>query len=304
MQKIRRTILADFDGYCLNKFLKLEQPSWTKVFIYKMIRKKNITINGLKISDIRHRLKEGDVVEFYGCETPTKPIKWEGLKPLRVVFESENLIIVDKEAKMPVQEDDKHPFNHMNNRLLKHLNYSNREGWKPVFIHRLDLNTTGLLIGAKNYKTFLKLNKSQKSLKIKKSYKALVQGNVSFKKREISCFLLKKDGRVSISREQVEGAKEAKTIANFLHFFPSINSTLLELTLITGRTHQIRAHMSYIKHPIRGDQKYGVEKDKREFPYPALCAYKIEFSEDIDLEEVRGKSFQTEDIWFEKLLKL
>ncbi|AEW44929.1 Pseudouridylate synthase [Mycoplasma haemocanis str. Illinois] len=302
MQKIKKIILADFDGYCLNKFLKLEQPSWTKVFIYKMIRKKNITINGLKIVDIRHKLKEGDVVEFYGCTTLSKPTKLESLKPLRVIFESENLIIVDKESKMPVQEDDKHPFNNMNNRLLKHLNYSKEEGWKPVFIHRLDLNTTGLLIGSKNYQTFLKLNAAQKGLKIKKSYKALVHGHIPFKRREISCFLLKKDGRVSISRKQVEGAKESKTIANFLQFIPSINSTLLELTLITGRTHQIRAHMSYIKHPVRGDQKYGVEKDKKKFPYPALCAYRIEFSEDIGLEEVRGKSFQTNDIWFEKAI--
>lgn len=301
--KITKKVPPDFDNYYLVKYLKIIQPSWTKVFAYKMIRTKNVKVNS-NSTTINYRLKDGDLIEIFGSEkVETRALNLSKLKKLRVVYEDEQTLIANKEAKISVQSDEKSAFNNMNNRLLQYLNWDNKsDKWKPVFIHRLDHNTTGLLIAAKSYQSWLILNKAQKEQQIIKKYKALVHGIVNFKERTIKLWLLKQDKKVEVVAPNTKGAKEAITKVKLIkHYFES-NSSLLELELVTGKTHQIRAHLANIKHPIRGDQKYGVEKNKSEFPYPALCAYKLKFTENIKIESLKNKEFEIKDIWFEKLL--
>ncbi|OAL10425.1 pseudouridylate synthase [Candidatus Mycoplasma haematobovis] len=303
MVKIKKKVSSDFNNYCLIKYLKLLQPSWTKVFAYKMIRTKNVKINS-KSTTINYRLQEGDLVEIFGSEkVKIKDLNLSKLKTLKVIYEDENALIANKEVKISVQSDEKSAFNNMNNRLLQHLNWdAGSNKWKPVFIHRLDYNTTGLLIAAKNYQSWQNLNKAQKEQQIIKKYKALVNGIVSFKERIIKLWLLKRDKKVEVVAPNTKGAKEAITKVKLIKHYFAHNSSLLELELVTGKTHQIRAHLASLNYPIRGDQKYGVEKNKKDFPYPALCAYKLKFLESIEIETLKNKEFEIRDIWFEKLL--
>lgn len=306
LQKIVKNVSSDYHEYPIVKYLKILQPNWTKVFAIKMIRTKNVLINKHRTS-INYKLQEGDEIEIFGYReiSNQKNLNISKLNPLNVVYEDDYLIIVDKEPKIAVQEDEKHLFNNMKNRLLNHLGHKiSEDSWTPSFVHRLDYNTTGLLIGAKKYTAYKNMTEIMKQNKVEKYYKAIVNGLIPFKQRVIKCYLLKEDNKVKVVPKGTKNAKESITEVFLIKHIFSENSSLVDLKLITGKTHQIRAHLSHIGFPIRGDQKYGVEKDKKNYPYPALTAYKLKFSEDIkskSLLGIRGKEFEKKDIWFENL---
>lgn len=305
---LRKTLLVeeDFDGYVLWKYIKTLREDWTKVFIIKQLRNKEIRVNK-KIAVFNYKLKQGDEIEYIDY-SPIKKINkkieqlnLEKLPPLKVVYEDDQIIIVNKEPKVSVQPSHKYLLQNMENRLLNHLSVDLKaHSWRPKFVHRLDHNTCGLLIGAKTYQMHAKLSDDLKNRKIQKWYKCLVFGHFPHPQTTINNWIYQSGDLMMISKEKKNFGKQAISEVKLIKKFSK--TSLLEIKLITGRKHQIRAQLSNYGFPVCGDRKYGKNtKENKQFPFTALCAYKLEFlSEDPQLKKVKEKELLIEDIWFEK----
>ncbi|MDQ0514328.1 RluA family pseudouridine synthase [Mycoplasmoides fastidiosum] len=307
LQKIHHTVQADFAGYRLDKIFRLLQPQWSKVFLYKLINKKTVLVNH-KRTRANYHLQAGDVISYYGAvnvqpnqEQVFNHKQLQKLPPLNVVYEDEYVIIVNKPAKVPVQPSLHKKYDTMNNRLLNHLNFdATTQKFKPVFIHRLDMNTTGLLIGAKTYQAYHQLVSLLKNQQIIKSYHCLVWGQVSPDKQELQHYLFKDatKNRSFVVHAQHPGAKLASSLLQLEQVWSQ--QSLVQVTLKTGRTHQIRVQLSHLHYPICGDRKYGMHPQNKLFPTQALVASGLVFQPTEWTKELQGlkKRFQLFDHWF------
>jgi len=295
------------DNQRLDRFLKKYLAKASTGFIYKMLRKKRIKLNGNRANpeDI---IKEGDKLQlFLGEETlenfkkDIKDIK--SLTKLDIIYEDANLVLINKPIGTLSHATDGEYGNNVVDQLVSYLyekgDYHPRieKTFTPSICNRLDRNTSGIIIGAKNYITLQMVNDVIKKGYVKKYYKCIVKGRINSNK-ELKGYLVKDEekNRVQISSREVEGGKDIRTKINTLK--ASSEYTLLEIDLITGRTHQIRAHLSSIGHPVIGDLKYGDSKTNRYFKdnyglsNQFLHAYKVIFnglSEPLDY--LNGKAF-------------
>lgn len=289
-------------GQRLDKYLKKIMPNASSGFIYKMLRKKNITCNKAKMTG-KEQLKIGDCVQvFFSEETlnkfmqDTNAVRKEfeklrelPMKGLKVVYEDDDILVADKPYNMLSQKAKDTDLS-ANEYLLGYLIRSGSlqlEGltsFRPSVCNRLDRNTTGLLLMGKSLKGSQMLSLGLKERHIHKFYRAIVLGEVK-EAAHLTGYLYKDDktNQVKIlsdkrdSASYIETAYEPITIRNGV--------TLLEIHLITGKTHQIRAHLSSIGHPIIGDMKYGDEVVNKKFykelgvNHQLLHAYRLEFPE-------------------------
>ncbi|MEW9123683.1 MAG: RluA family pseudouridine synthase, partial [Thermotaleaceae bacterium] len=249
----------------VDKFLKKYFPKATLGWIYKMLRKKNIKVNEQKV-DPKYILLAGDKIQIYFSEDTITNLR--EIKVIhniniqfQVVYEDNNILIVNKPKGVLV--DTKENVDTLTNQAIKYLYEKGaydplqEKTFVPASVNRIDRNTTGMVLIAKNNETVQNLNEMMRQRKaIRKYYKAIVKGNV--KKEEIlTGFLIKeeKKNQVRAVEADVTGAKEIHTrirpIKNREDF------SLLEIEILTGRSHQIRFHLSEIGHPILGDTKYG-----------------------------------------------
>ena len=301
-------------GQRLDKFLQKRFPTMPKAMMYMYIRKKCVKRNGKKC-DIADKLAEGDVLTFFIRDEffQAEPEKhYEFLKApaaLDIVYEDENLLLLDKKPGVIVHQDKSYHFDSLVARVQHYL-YDKGEydpdeerAFSPALVNRIDRNTGGIVIAAKNAESLRILNQKMKSRELEKRYLCLLGGMP--KQREATlCDYAVKDGRnnkVRVFRHPVEGGKEMKTRYRVLGRVGGY--TLAEVELLTGRTHQIRAHMASIGTPLVGDTKYGSKKAPAGFPYQALYSYYLEFRFTSDaglLSYLNGKSFAVErnKIWF------
>ena len=276
----------------VDKFIRKYLNDAPLSFIYKCFRKKDIKVNNHWVKQ-DYILKEGDNLKIYisdeQIEEFNKPKKVIKVDPkLDIVYEDKNLLIINKPSGLLVHGDENEKRITLSNKVQNYL-YSKDEfdpngiDFIPSPCHRLDRNTSGLIIYAKNLNTFQTITELLKEHKeITKTYLALVKGKID-KKGEINLPLRKdeKKGLVYVDKNS-EYSKEALTIYEPLIY--DDNYTLVKITLITGRTHQIRAHFAYINHPLIGDSKYGDFKINAEFKkiynYDSqfLIAYKLKFN--------------------------
>ncbi|SHH65881.1 23S rRNA pseudouridine955/2504/2580 synthase [Caloranaerobacter azorensis DSM 13643] len=304
----------------LDRFLKKYMPRASKGFIYKMLRKKRIKLNGKKAkpNDI---LKEGDILNLYLAEDTInkfkEEIKIENRKVnLDIVYEDENIILINKPKGILSHSDRADNRYDVVNMLISYLygkgeyNPNEEKTFTPSICNRLDRNTSGIIIGAKNFMALQLINKAIREKMIKKYYKCIVKGRVD-KDFIIKGYMLKdaEKNRADIFQNYVNGAKKIETGIKVLK--SNDEYSLLEINLITGRTHQIRAHLSYLGHPIIGDMKYGdiitnrFFKEKYNLYSQFLHSNRIEFNglEDC-LSYLNGKSFIADlDDLFEKIIK-
>lgn len=309
------TIKKNEGNQRLDKFLAKRFKTMPKSLMYKYIRTKYIKVNG-KRCDISTRLNEGDVLTFYiNDEFFNEEIKnqYDFLKApikLNIVYEDENILLINKPPGLIVHPDEQYHFDSLISRIHHYLYKKNEydpqkeKAFSPALANRIDRNTGGFVICAKNAESLRILNKKIKDREIKKLYLCLVCGHIKTKQNLLTGHLIKdeKTNTVTILKSPTEKSKEIKTQYTVIKQTEKFD--LVEVDLLTGRTHQIRAHMASIGHPLAGDTKYGYRKSTNDiYKHQALYAYKLEFSFSTDgglLEYLNGKLFSVlqSDIWF------
>ena len=312
------TIKKNDAGQRLDKFLTKAVKGLPMSLMYKYIRTKKIKVNRAR-TEQKYVLCEGDVVQlFIKDEFFDSPERDDSalasIKPkLTVVYEDENIILVNKRPGVLVHEDDEGKDNtlimHIKAYLYQKGEYDpeNEQSFAPALCNRIDRNTGGIVIGAKNAEALRVMNEKIKNDEISKFYYCAVHGKMPKKADTLTGFLLKDSDKnqVKIFDKQVKGSKNI--ITKYKVVSEKNGNSLLEIELVTGRTHQIRAHLSYIGHPLLGDGKYGVNKDDRAkgYKYQALYAYRLRFDFNDDsgaLGYLRGKEVKLsrDDVWFLK----
>lgn len=306
-------------GQRLDKFITKAVKGMPQSLMYKYLRTKKIKLNHRKAAPDT-RLCEGDVVElFIRDEFFSSPEKDTGaidrIEPkLDIVYEDENILLLNKRPGVLVHEDDEGK----DNTLLMHLHaYLYRQGeydpdkeqsFAPALCNRIDRNTGGIVIAAKNAAALRDMNERIRSGQVSKFYLCAVHGRMP-KKSDILEGWLRKDNKtntvtVSDTAQPVKyGWRQIKT--GYRVIGEAGGDSLLEIELFTGRTHQIRAHMAHIGHPLLGEGKYGVNRDdrKRGYKWQALYSYRVRFdferSGDV-LDYLAGKEYSLprSGIWF------
>ncbi|MCX7710031.1 MAG: RluA family pseudouridine synthase [Clostridia bacterium] len=299
------TIDSKAEGKKIDRVIRDLFPNMPASAMHKAFRKKDIKVNGIRVKD-DHVVQDGDKVEIYIIDEILDGVPKEGEAKLNrgftVVYEDQNLMIVNKEQGIPVHPDREQTNNTLIDYIKAYLqekgeyNPKDPSSFPPSLCHRLDRNTGGLLIIAKNSPSLETLLEKIKLKEIKKFYLCKVTGKMPKKQEELKAYLEKdeKKSRVFISDKPSRNSQEIITRYRVLSYDNDISS--LEVELITGRTHQIRAHLAHIGHPIVGDGKYGLNSVNRALKakYQALWAYKLVF--DIKnaghLNYLRGRSFE------------
>lgn len=307
------TIAKNDEGQRLDKFLTKAYPNLPQSVLYKCIRTKDVKLNG-KRCQISDRLREGDVLSLYWQEEffQKEEREYDFLKApsaLSVLYEDENILLLDKKPGLIVHPDENYHFDSLIARVQHYLydkgEYRPEEenAFAPALINRIDRNTGGIVMAAKNAEALRIMNQKVKDRELQKMYLCVVCGQLEEKEGTLTGYLEKNEAqnRVYISRKPSEGAKSIRTRYRVLE--ERRDFSLLEVELLTGRTHQIRAHFASIGHPLAGDGKYGKNTlNKRSgFPYQALYSYKLRFTFTTDagiLNGLNGKEFTAGQIWF------
>ena len=308
---MREIIISKNDsGQRLDKFITkaLDLPT---SLLYKSIRLKKIKVNR-KRAEIGQILSEGDTIqcflapEFFarldGRESSDLPLDKVTPK-LAIVYEDENVMLVDKPQGVSVHEDETTRLDtlivHIQAYLYKKGEYDpkSEQSFAPALCNRIDKNTGGIVIAAKNAETLRIMNEKIKAREIDKRYLALIHGSPKKQSDTLTGYLIKDEKTNTVrvyDKNPPRGAKDIKTRYKVLA--SKKDTSLIEVELLTGRTHQIRAHMAYIGHPLVGDGKYGsIREDKqRGYKHQALYSYKLKFTFSTDagiLEYLRDKEF-------------
>ena len=310
------TIQKNDAGQRLDKFLAKAVKGLPTSMMYKLIRTKKIKVNR-KRCEPNYMLCEGDEIHlFIREEFFDSPEKDESalarIKPkLNIVYEDDNILLLNKRHGVLVHEDTAASENtlimHIQAYLYQKGEYDPEEeqSFAPALCNRIDRNTGGIVIAAKNAESLRVLNEKIRNDELSKFYLCLVHGIPKPETATLRGYLRKNsaDNRVEVRETPFAGAKEIITKYRVLE--RRGNESLLEVELVTGRTHQIRAHLAFVGHPLLGDGKYGVNREEKQrgYKYQALYAYRLCFDrteKENALSYLEGKSFSLDkkEIWF------
>lgn len=308
------TIGKNDAGQRLDRFVSKSLPLLPPALLQKYIRLKRIKCNGAR-AQRDQRLQEGDILQLYiNDEFFDKP-REDNLfltlfKPsLDIVYEDENLLLLNKRPGLVVHADETEKVNTLINHIQAYL-YQKREwnprwenAFTPALCNRIDRNTGGIVIAAKNAEALRILNDKIRDREIDKAYLCVVCGRPKPAEGRLEGYLFKDavKNQVYVTKKPQPGAKSAATEYRTLQ--SSRGLSLVECRLLTGRTHQIRAQMAAAGCPLLGDGKYGRERINRTYGETGqmLYSYKLTFTLPTDagiLEYLRGKTFQVQQVAF------
>ncbi|MCI7472209.1 MAG: RluA family pseudouridine synthase [Clostridiales bacterium] len=308
------TIGKNDAGQRLDRWLGKTLPLLPAPLAQKYIRLKRVKVNG-KGSARDVRLQVGDLLQLYindeFFDQPREDNAFLAVfKPkLDIVYEDENLMLLNKRPGLLCHADEHEKVNTLITHIQAYLyqkkewNPRDEHSFTPALCNRIDRNTGGIVMAAKNAETLRILNQKIKDREIAKFYLAIIHGRMTPPQGKLEGFLLKDESKaqVKVFHKPVPGGKSAATLYKTLKVNRSLS--LVECELLTGRTHQIRAQFAAAGHPLLGDGKYGRERDNKQYgrSFQALYSYKLEFTFPTDaglLEYLRGKVFTVDNVDF------
>lgn len=302
-------------GQRVDKFIAKAVPALPKSLMYKYIRTKRIKVNS-KRTDIADKLCQGDIVDMYINDEFFAPSeeKYDFLsasKKLSIVYEDENIILLDKSVGLLSHPDETEYNDTLITRVKRYLyekgeyDPKDENSFAPALVNRIDRNTGGIVIAAKNAESLRILNQKLKDREMEKYYLCVLHGYLKKKSGVLEGWMTKdeKKNKVSVYSHEVPGGKLMKTKYSVLSEKDGLS--LAEVELLTGRTHQIRAHFASVGHPLLGDGKYGTNALNKTLGYKKqfLYSYRLVFTFTTDagiLEYLNGRSFSVEDVWFKR----
>jgi len=301
-------------GQRLDRFISKAVPLLPPALLQKYIRIKRIKLNG-KRAERDQRLQENDVLQLYindeFFDKPSEENMFLTLfKPsLDIVYEDENIMLLNKRPGLVVHADETEKVNTLINHIQAYL-YQKKEwnprwenAFTPALCNRIDRNTGGIVIAAKNAEALRIINDKIALHEMEKHYLCITLGRMTPPEGKIECFLLKDEAKkqVSVYRKPIPGGKSAVTLYKTLKTKGELS--LVEVQLLTGRTHQIRASFADAGHPLLGDGKYGSGEKNRRYgeTRQALYSYKLTFAFTTDaglLNYLKDKTFTVESVPF------
>ena len=282
--------VADRQGARLDKYVCEKRPELSRTRVQKLIAGGYVTVNE-RVAKAGHKLDIGDRLKVIIPPTPQSTVVPEAI-PLNIIYEDDDLLVVDKPAGLAVHPAPGHPSHTLVNAILSHFPHlaALSDSMRPGIVHRLDKDTSGVMLVAKNSVAQADLSDQFKAHSVAKAYLVLVKGHLTPENGVIEAPI----GRDSRNRKRmavVAGGREARTEYRVIRFIGDY--TLLEVRPETGRTHQIRVHLSAIGYPVVGDKVYGVKSAylSRQFLHACRLGFKlpstgeyVEFTSELPLD--------------------
>lgn len=283
----------------IDRFLRKLLKNYPLKEIYKYIRKGTVKVNGKKVKE-NYKLQINDIVNIYVKELELIKEYEKSSGKLDIIYEDANILILDKPVGLLSHSNRAKDNDTLIQRVLGYLEPENKEyslTFNPALCNRLDRNTSGLIIAAKNYNALKDVNETIRLNGISKLYLCIVKGKTE-SRGEISNVLMKDEDRKIAYTDYNDLNQGKKAITKYKRLAYNGDYSLIEVELITGRFHQIRAHLALEKHPIIGDSKYGDKEINRFFykkfglKYQFLIAYRLHFKNPVkSLEYLKDKTW-------------
>ena len=282
------TVEQNVDNKRLDKFISEMEEDLSRTTIQRLIEEEKVLVNEQKVKT-SYKPISGDKIRIIVEQRPKLELKAQKI-PVQIMYEDKDIVVVNKPKGMVVHPANGNYDGTLVNALLGM--YEDKSDWsfsedeenfRPGIVHRLDKDTSGLLIVAKNDVALMKMSKEIHERKVPKKYIALVKGNVPDDEATIDLPI----ARSTKDRKKMAVDEKGKNAVTYFKVLKRYDRyTLLELKIATGRTHQIRVHMSYIGHPVVGDEVYSNGKNEFEVKGQMLHAWKLEFIHPITGEKI------------------
>ena len=268
------SLVVDKQGIRLDRFVGEKCPELSRTYAQKLIGNGHITVNG-RAAKASLKINVGDSVDIFVPPTPPSPLSPEAI-PLNIIYEDDDLLVIDKPAGLTVHPAPGHDDHTLVNAILSHFPHlaDISDSLRPGIVHRLDKDTSGVMLVAKNRTAQINLVNQFKARSIVKAYMALVKGHLTPERGIIEAAI----GRDSRNRKRmavVSEGRESRTEYEVVQYIG--NYTLLEIKPETGRTHQIRVHLAAIGYPVVGDKVYGVKSPflSRQFLHACRLGFRL-----------------------------
>ena len=300
MNKERYIITEDDKNKRLDMYIASLNLDISRSLAQKKIQNEEVLVNGQKAKE-SYKLKENDIVEIFIVEPKETELKAEDI-PLNIIYEDNDIVVINKEKGMVVHPGNGNLEGTLVNAVLNHCKgtLSGIGGEiRPGIVHRLDKDTSGLIIVAKNDKAHINLSEQIKNREVKKIYTALVRGIIPENEATINMPI----GRSNIDRKKMAVRKDGKEAITHIKVEKRYNGyTLIKVKIDTGRTHQIRVHMAQIGYPVIGDEVYSNGKNEFKVHGQMLHSTILEFKHPITGEKMHLEAELPE--YFKNILKI